>query len=123
MVSSLRQVKRKQSARSAAREELTDERDGLVHHLTGHYLGIEAPKRWAMKQLKLGYYPAPHGFQSWEERHATSRIEDARARLERVRQLDDAEFEINFETWVAEMGGPDQVKKRLDEMLSPQPRA
>lgn len=98
-----------------------------VEHI-GFYLqsgggtGLDTPKRWAMKTLRLGYYAEPAGFQSWEERQAAAEIENARARLERLRRLADTQFDIDFEAWVVEMG-PEGVKKRLEGSFVANPKS
>jgi len=79
--------------------------------------GIDHPKAWIMKQLRKGYYPAPAGYKSWEERQEEAKLEDARKRQERVRELRKQRFEAEYEIWEAELS--DERRKALAPNVTP----
>jgi hypothetical protein len=96
-----------------------DETDFItsLEHLA-FYLGtaeaktLTHPKAWVTSQLTKGFYPAPAGFQSWEERQAEARLSAKRERLAKLEELKRQELEADFELWLAELG-EDEKRRRL----------
>jgi hypothetical protein len=71
--------------------------------------GIQSPKGWIMKQLKQGYYAAPAGYKSREERQAAAKLEDTRKRLEAITKIRQQQLEAESDIWIM---GLDEEKKR-----------
>jgi hypothetical protein len=106
-------------------KELSDLEASLEH--LAFYLespnaqGINHPKAWLLGQLRKGYYPAPAGFKSLEERQEEAKLEDARKKLERLRELRRQRFEAEFEIWLSEL--TEEKKKKLAGVLDINSRA
>jgi hypothetical protein len=79
--------------------------------------GLKRPKAWMVSQLRKGYYPAPAGYKSWEERQEEAKLADARNRQERVRELRKQRFEAEFEIW--EAGLAEEKRERLTSNCKP----
>ena len=64
--------------------------------------GINRPKAWLLRQVSNGYYPPPAEFMSWEERAAEARLQAAQQKLQRMRELEEKQFDTDFEIWFRE---------------------
>ena len=63
---------------------------------------LKHPKAWVTSQLSKGFYPAPVGFVSWEERQQEAQLKAKRERLARLEELKRQESDADFELWFAE---------------------
>jgi len=70
--------------------------------------GIENPKAWAIAQLKKGYCAAQKGFKSREEQQPEAKLQDTRARLERIQKLREQRFNAEFDIWFGELSEKDK---------------
>ena len=68
---------------------------------------LKHPKAWVTSQLSKGFYPAPVGFVSWEERQQEAQLKAKRERLARIEELKRQESDADFEIWFAEASDTD----------------
>jgi hypothetical protein len=64
--------------------------------------GIKSPKAWILSKLRLGYYPKPPGYISWEEKIAEARLSDAQDKLRHIRELEKKQLDVDYEIWLAQ---------------------
>jgi hypothetical protein len=64
--------------------------------------GIKHPKAWMMKKLRSGYFAPPTDYVSWEQRVAEDRLKAAQQKLQRMRELEETQFDTDFEIWFKE---------------------
>jgi len=87
-----------------------------------HSQGIDKPKTWAISQLKKngGYYPEPASYISPQEAREQAILKDKMNKLERLKQIKDQQFELDYQLWVSEL--PDSEKRHIAGLANPSGR-
>ena len=107
-----------------ATEETADDFAASVEHLA-FYLssddakGINNPKAWMLKQLRLGFYAPPPGFVSWEQQQIEKRLAYKQDRLAAIKQARRKEFEADFEIWRLETPEEEKNKHLVGHICTP----
>ena len=93
---------RRQSSLDTA--DFTDSVEHLAFYLRSpEAAGINHPKAWAIRQLRQGFYPAPAGFVSWDEKVLQAKVDDAEAKAARIKELQIRKFNADYSAWFAEL--------------------
>ncbi|MCC6811838.1 MAG: winged helix-turn-helix domain-containing protein [Deltaproteobacteria bacterium] len=103
----------------AEEQDMLDSIEHIAFYLASEQAkGIQHPKAWMLKTLGQGFYAAPNGFKSWEQRQLDLRLAARQQRLAQLREARRQEFETEFEIWLSETS---DAKKR--ELLAGTPFA
>ena len=106
--------------------ESDDDYLASIEHLafylsTADAKGITHPKAWLTSQLAKGFYPAPAGFKSWEERQQEAILAAKRERLAKLEELKRQQLEADFELWIAELSVEAKQRKLAGTPFAEQP--